>query len=136
MAAEPLDALRLTLMQDVLPVGFAMVERARRGGPRQVLAAFDGSAEDPLGTLRQEGESAASEFRQSLDRIHPGLGNPVVKVDVRDVPADPVTQKGEEDEEEATADLEATLARIAERLDLLERRMPGPMPPRPEPDRN
>ncbi len=135
MAAEPLDALRLTLMQDVLPVGFAVVERARRGGPRQVLAAFDGNAEDPLGTLRQEGEPAASEFRQSLDRIHPGLGNPVVKVDVRDVPADPVTETGAADGEEATADLEATLLRIAERLDLLERRLPGATPPRPESDR-
>lgn len=136
MAAEPLDALRLTLMQDVLPVGFAVVERARRGGPRQVLAAFDGSAEDPLGTLRQEGESAASEFRQSLDRIHPGLGNPVVKVEVRDVPADAVTETGEVDGEEATEDLEATLLRIAERLDQLERRLPGATPPRPEPDRS
>lgn len=134
MAAEPFDALRLTLMQDVLPVGFAVVERARRGGPRQVLAAFDGSAEDPLGALRKEGEPAASEFRQSLDRIRPGLGNPVVKVEVRDVPSEPATTASEADEEEATADLEATLARIAERLDLLERRLPATAPARPETD--
>ena len=52
MAADPLDALRLTLMQDVLPVGVAMVDRARRGGPREVLAAFDGSSADSLGQLR------------------------------------------------------------------------------------
>jgi hypothetical protein len=34
MAADPLDSLRLTLMQDVLPVGLAVAERARRGSPR------------------------------------------------------------------------------------------------------
>ena len=34
---NPLDQLRLTLMQEVLPVGLAMVERARKGGPGQVL---------------------------------------------------------------------------------------------------
>ena len=28
---RPLDAVRLTLMQDVLPMGLALVERVRRG---------------------------------------------------------------------------------------------------------
>ena len=37
MAAEsgsdnPLDQLRLSLMQEILPVGLAVVERARQGG--------------------------------------------------------------------------------------------------------
>ena len=35
-ASNPLDQLRLTLMQEVLPVGLAMVERAREGGPARV----------------------------------------------------------------------------------------------------
>jgi hypothetical protein len=115
MAADPLDALRLTLMQDLLPVGLAVAERARRGGPREVLAAFDGSSADPLGQLRQEGEPAASQVRDNLDRLQPGLGNPVLKVDVHDVAieadaADP-------------AELRQTLARISGRLDRLERRL-------------
>ena len=50
MAADPFDALRLTLMQEVLPVGMAVVERARRGGPRDVIEAFTDFS-DPLGTL-------------------------------------------------------------------------------------
>ena len=86
MAADPLDALRLTLMQDLLPVGLAVVERARKGGPREVMAAFDGTSPDPLGTLREEGEPAATQLRAGLDNLQPGLGNPVVKVEVRDVP--------------------------------------------------
>jgi len=86
MAADPLDSLRLTLMQEVLPVGMAVVERARRGGPRDVIEAFTDSS-DPLGTLKQEGDGAARSLRDSLDRLQPGLGNPVVKVTVQDMAA-------------------------------------------------
>ena len=120
MAADPLDSLRLALMQDVLPLGLAVVERARKGGPAEVLAAFDGTSADPLGQLRQEGEPAASQVRENLDRFQPGLGNPVMKVEVRDVdaedapappsPADP-------------AELMAALGRIEERLALLQSRI-------------
>lgn len=118
MATDPFDALRLTLMQDVLPVGLAVVERARKGGAQEVMAAFDGRSDDPLGTLRQEGESVASQVRQGLDRVSPGLGNPVMKVDVHEVgsdaqPADP----------QDAIELQQGLARIAARLDLLEQRL-------------
>ena len=36
MASDPLDALRLTLMQEVLPVGLALVERARLSALRTI----------------------------------------------------------------------------------------------------
>ncbi|MEX0588069.1 MAG: hypothetical protein WD136_02330 [Cyanobium sp.] len=119
MAADPFDALRLTLMQDVLPVGLAVVERARKGGAKEVMAAFDGSSADPLGSLRQEGEPVASQVREGLDRVSPGLGNPVMKVEVHDVV----------DEVDAVADpqdaleLQLGLDRIAGRLALLEQRL-------------
>jgi hypothetical protein len=51
-----------------------------------------------------------------LDRLQPGLGNPVVKVDVRDVPAE---APAPEDRQE----LQQALARIADRLTLLELRL-------------
>jgi hypothetical protein len=129
MAADPLDALRLTLMQDLLPVGLAVVERARKGGPREVMAAFDGSSPDPLGTLREEGEPAATQLRAGLDNLQPGLGNPVVKVEVRDVPfqtaqpaAQPAAQSVAQPQEDA-AELQAALVRIGSRLAELERRL-------------
>ncbi|MGL6135215.1 MAG: hypothetical protein ACRC1L_13665 [Prochlorococcaceae cyanobacterium] len=143
MAADPLDALRLTLMQDVLPVGMAMVERARKGGPQQVMAAFDGSSADPLGQLRQEGEPAASRVRAQLDQVSPGLGNPVMQVEVRDVGEQPASTT-------ATAtptatptatfaeggvdaidplELEQRLAAIASRLQQLEQAMVPPGSP-------
>ncbi len=132
MAADPLDALRLTLMQDVLPVGLAVVERVRKGGPREVMAAFDGSSPDPLGTLREEGEPAATQVRAGLDNLQPGLGNPVVKVEVRDVPfqtAHPAAQPSSPPQEDS-AELQAALVRIGSRLAELERRL-AVAPPAP-----
>ena len=136
MATDPFEALRLTLMQDVLPVGMAVVERARRGGPREVAEAFT-AREDPLAGLREEGDAAARELRDSLDRLQPGLGNPVMRVQVRDIP-DPASEgvavaaggsaaAAEPNAEDDRLALQSTLARIAERLALLEQHlsMPG-----------
>lgn len=122
MAGEPLDSLRLTLMQDVLPLGLAMVERARRGGPREVIAAFEGGDSDPLTRLRQEGEPAARQVRDNLDRLQPGLGNPVVKVSVRDVPEREAPGQDTPSTEDP-AELQQALSRIASRLTLLENRL-------------
>jgi len=123
MAADPLDSLRLTLMQDVLPVGLAVAERARRGGPRDVIEAFSRSG-DPLAQLKDEGETAARQVRDSLDRLQPGLGNPVMKVDVRDVPTEaPFAETSALNDRQ---ELQQALARISGRLTQLEQRLqPG-----------
>ena len=81
MADEAFDNLRLSLMQDVLPVGLAMVERARKGGASKVVEAFQDSS-DPFHDLRLEGETAAKSLREQLDKVSPGLGNPVMQVTV------------------------------------------------------
>jgi hypothetical protein len=123
MASDPLDALRLTLMQEVLPVGLAVVERARRGGPRDVIEAFS-AQDDPLEQLRQEGEPAARQVRESLDRLQPGLGNPVMKVDVRDVQADePSSGASPAADASDRQELQQALARIGDRLTQLEHRL-------------
>ncbi|MCP9799232.1 hypothetical protein [Synechococcus sp. RedBA-s] len=127
MAADPFDALRLTLMEEILPVGIAMVDRARRGGPRQVVEAFT-ATDDPLAQLRQEGDAAAKAVRESLDQVQPGLGNPVLKVEVRDVPSDFSTDlSGPPPAAASGADerlaLQEALARISGRLENLERRL-------------
>jgi hypothetical protein len=111
-------------MQDVLPVGLAVVERARKGGAQEVMAAFDGRSADPLGTLRQEGEPAASELRQGLDRVSPGLGNPVMKVEVHDVAAEAADARAADPQD--ALELQQGLARIAERLEQLEQRLGSP----------
>ena len=122
MAADPLDSFRLKLMQELLPVGLAVADRARKGGAKDVMAAFQTGDKDPLEQLRQEGEGAASQVRQSLDRLRPGLGNPVMKVEVRDVPDGPEGTGGPLDPDDSAA-LQEGLGRIAERLQLLEQRL-------------
>ncbi len=81
MAVDPIENLHLSFLQDVLPVGMAVVERARQGGAGKVVEVFTSTSE-PLDALRIEGEPSARLFRDRLDKISPGLGNPVVSVDV------------------------------------------------------
>ena len=118
---NPLDQLRLSLMQDVLPVGLAVLERARQGGAGKVVEAFTAGSEDPIADLRQEGEPVARDVREQLDAVSPGLGNPVMSVSVSvDEPAT-VEQDGPDD-------LLPTLRRIEERLEELRRRLPAHQP--------
>ncbi|QEY32549.1 hypothetical protein EVJ50_10260 [Synechococcus sp. RSCCF101] len=120
MAANPIDELRVSLMRDVLPVGMAVVERARQGGARRVMDAFTGE-EDPLSTLQSEGEPAAREVRDSLDRLQPGLGNPVLAVEVHDEGAPPPAA-------EDPSELIPVLERIEAGLRELEGRLPDAAP--------
>ena len=133
--SQRLNALRLKLMQEVLPVGLAVADRARKGGAKDVIAAFQGD-EDPIEQLRQEGAMAASLVRERLDRVSPGLGNPVMQVEVRDVEPEvsPFTTaangaNASDDEPRSdrplsdTEELAEGLSRIAARLQLLEQRL-------------
>ena len=117
---NPIDQLRLSLMQDVLPVGLAVLERARQGGPGKVVEVFTAGSEDPIADLRQEGEPVARDVREQLDAVSPGLGNPVMPVSVS--VEDPVTV---EESQDAPDDLLLTLRRIEERLEELRRRLPA-----------
>jgi hypothetical protein len=58
--------------------------------------------------------------------VSPGLGNPVMKVEVRDVPAEPAPDPAAaalEREAPDDADLQARLLSIEQRLRLLEQRL-------------
>ena len=117
---NPLDQLRLSLMQDVLPVGLAVLERARQGGPGKVVEVFTAGSEDPIAELRQEGEPVARDVREQLDAVSPGLGNPVMPVSV--AVDEPETVDERQDDPD---DLMPTLRRIEERLEELRRRLPA-----------
>ncbi len=121
--SQPFDTLRLTLMQDVLPVGLALVERVRAGGPGKVMETFTSGASDPLRELRHEGEPAAKDVRERLDHLSPGLGNPVMPVQVAvEEPSSEVRdvldegRSPEQDEQQ----LHEVLERITQRLEALE----------------
>ena len=114
---NPLDQLRLSLMQDVLPVGLAMFERAHQGGPGRVAEVFTGGSADPIAELRQEGEPVARDVREQLDSVSPGLGNPVMPVSVS--VEEPNAAVDERD------DLNLALQRIDHRLEALRRLLPA-----------
>ena len=120
ISENPLDQLRLSLMQDVHPVGLAVLERARQGGPGKVVEVFTAGSEDPIAELRQEGEPVARDVREQLDAVSPGLGNPVMAVSVS--VDEPETVDARQDDPD---DLMPTLRRIEERLEELRRRLPA-----------
>tara|TARA_Y100001968_G_C18847260_1_gene476390 strand:+ start:103 stop:486 length:384 start_codon:yes stop_codon:yes gene_type:complete len=81
MAENVLEDFRFSLMEKVLPVGIAIVDRARKKGLEGVLDVFT-SSDKPFEELQIEGDSAAQSLRDQLDKIKPGLGNPVIPVDI------------------------------------------------------
>jgi hypothetical protein len=111
--SRPFDAMRLALMQDVLPVGLALLDRARRGGPGRVVESFTTSPE-PFSDLRSEGEPAAREVRERLDQVSPGLGNPVMEVAVE--VEETVDEKVPVTVEDERLALQEALTRIEQRL--------------------
>ncbi len=114
--SQPLDSLRLALMQEVLPMGLAFVDRVRTEGPAKAVESV-ARGDDPLGDLREQGEAAAREVRERLDQISPGLGNPVMSVQVQvDEPLQPEVAVEQGD----SLELQEVLARIDGRLQRLD----------------
>ena len=109
--SEPIESLRLSLMQDILPVGLAMVDKARKGGVKKLIEDL-ASSEESLDTLRTEGQAAAKQVREKLDEFNPGLGNPVVPVEVE-------VNVDEDDLEAEWEDLRKSLKKIDSHLDEL-----------------
>ena len=115
--SQPLDELRLALMQDVLPMGLAFVDRVRSEGPARAVESFSQGG-DPLADLRKEGEPAARVLRERLDQISPGLGNPVMPVQVQvDEPTEPLESPSLSDDPQ---ELQEVLVRIEKRLQRLD----------------
>ena len=114
--SQPFDSLRLALMQEVLPMGLAFVDRVRTEGPAKAVESV-ARGDDPLGDLREQGEAAAREVRERLDQISPGLGNPVMSVQVQvDEPLQPEAAVEQGD----SLELQEVLARIDGRLQRLD----------------
>lgn len=115
--SQPLDELRLALMQDVLPMGLAFVDRVRSDGPARAVESL-AQADDLLEDLRKEGEPAARVLRERLDQISPGLGNPVMSVQVQvDEPVEPLASPALSND---PLELQEVLARIESRLQRLD----------------
>ncbi len=99
-------------MQNILPVGIAMIERVKEGGAQKVVEVFK-EEKEPFEYLREEGEPAAQSVRRKLDEFSPGLGNPVIPVEIA---IENVDDEGLEDQDDINS-LVTCLERVQDRLD-------------------
>ena len=111
MSRSQVGNIHLFFLEDVLPVGMAIFDRAKKGGAREVMEGLI-SVEKPIELLRIEGASSALLIRKKLDHIRPGLGHPIVEVEVS---ADPPIEKTSNSSDQET--LVNILTRIDNRID-------------------
>ncbi len=111
MANNQLRDLHLFAMESVLPLGMGIISNAKTGGFKKIMDVC--GSEDPFSQFQIDGETAAKSIREKIDNVIPGLGHPVVSVDV-------TVEKNDADFEISNKDsLVSTLSRIDSQLDEL-----------------
>ena len=80
MAKDQLKDLHLFAMDSALPFGLGIVNKAKTGGFKKIIEGF--RSKDPFLEFQLDGETAAKVVRDKIDELVPGLGHPVVSVDV------------------------------------------------------
>ena len=100
-------------METALPFGMGILKDAKTGGIQKVIDVL--KTEDPFSEFQVDGEKSAKALRDKIEQIIPGLGYPVVSVDVT---VDENYPDYENNDENA---LVTTLNRIDGELDQLKR---------------
>ena len=80
MAKDQLRDLHLFAMESVLPFGMGIIDNAKIGGVKKILDVF--RSKDPFSEFQLDGETSAKKIRDNIDQLIPGLGHPIVPVDV------------------------------------------------------
>jgi len=111
MAKDHLRDLHLFTMESALPLGMGIINNARAGGLQKIMNVF--KSKDPFSELQVDGETSAKIVRDKIDQLIPGLGHPVVSVDVT------VEVNHPDDEIKDRDSLVSTLNRIDSQLDQL-----------------
>ena len=111
MAKDQLRDLHLFAMESALPFGMGIINNARTGGLQKIMNVFQ--SKDPFSEFQVDGETSAKAVRDKIDQLIPGLGHPVVSVDV-------TIEENQTDYEINDEDsLVSTLQRIDKQLDEL-----------------
>ena len=111
MAKDQLRDLHSFAIESVLPLGMGIINNARTGGFEKIMKVI--KSKDPFSEFQVDGETSAKIVRDKIDQLIPGLGHPVVSVDV-------VVEDNYSDDEINDRDsLVATLNRIDTQLDQL-----------------
>ena len=111
MAKDQLRDFHLFAMESALPFGMGIINNARTGGLQKIMNVFQ--SKDPFSEFQVDGETSAKAVRDKIDQLIPGLGHPVVSVDV-------TIEENQTDYEINDQDsLVSTLQRIDKQLDEL-----------------
>ena len=113
MAKDQLRDFHLFAMESALPFGMGLIENAKTGGFQKIMDVF--KSKDPFSAFQVEGKTSAKKVRDKIDQLIPGLGYPVVSVDVT------VEENYQDYESNDQDSLVSTLERIDSELDHLRR---------------
>jgi hypothetical protein len=113
MAKDQLRDFHLFAMESALPFGMGIIKNAKTGGFQKIMDVI--KSKDPLSKFQVDGETFAKTVRDKIDQLIPGLGYPVVSVDVTVEENYPNYESNDHDS------LVATLNRIDSELDKLRR---------------
>ena len=113
MAKNQLRDFHLFAMESALPFGMGVIKNAKTGGFHKIMDVF--KSKDPFSEFRIDGEISAKSVRNKIDQLIPGLGNPVVSVDVSVEENYPDYTSNDQES------LASTLNRIDSQLDQLRR---------------
>ena len=80
MANDQLRDLHLFAMESALPFGMGIINNAKTGGLQKIMDVI--KSKDPFSEFQVDGETSAKTVRDKIDQLIPGLGYPVVSVDV------------------------------------------------------
>ena len=113
MAKDQLRDFHLFAMESALPFGMGIINNAKSGGFQKIMDVF--KSKDPFSEFQVDGETSAKKVRDKIDQLVPGLGYPVVSVDVTVEENYPAYESKDQDS------LVSTLNRIDTELDQLRR---------------
>ena len=80
MAKDKLKDFHLFAMESALPFGMGIIKNAKAGGFQKIMDVI--KSNDPFSEFQVDGETSAKKVRDKIDQLIPGLGYPVVPVDV------------------------------------------------------
>ena len=111
MAKDQLKDLHLFALESVLRFGMGIINNAKTGGFQKIIDVL--KSKDPYSEFQVDGKTSAKTVRDNIDKLIPGLGYPVVSVDVTVEENYPDHESNDQDS------LVSTLNRIDSELDKL-----------------
>ena len=111
MAKDQIRDLHLFAMESALPFGMGIINNAKTGGFQKIIDVL--KSKDPYSEFQVDGKTSAKTVRDKIDKLIPGLGYPVVSVDVTVEENYPDYESNDQDH------LVSTLNRIDSELDKL-----------------